>query len=129
MEQANLTPNPAPAPRNDPGHAPGEVQAQLDSLRNLLNTLLVLTLVISGTLNIYFLRQYRNAKTDLGAIRPQATGMIAEYQKTSGPAMDEFIRKITDFGRTHADFAPIMNKYQLNKAASNAAPAAAAKKK
>ncbi len=112
MDQDNLTSsNVAPASSNS------DLQSQVDSLRSLVNTLLVLALVISGTLNIYFLRQYRNAKADLSAIRPQASAMVAEYEKTTGPAMDEFIRKITEYGKTHADFAPIMNKYQLNKTA------------
>ena len=124
MDQDNITTSPStPAPGNN-GNA--DLQAQIDSLRSLINTLLVLAIVISGTLNIYFLRQYRNAKTDLRAIRPQAIAMWTEYEKKSGPAMDEFVAKITQYGRTHADFAPIMEKYQLNKApVTGGAPAAA----
>ncbi len=121
MDQDNLNPTPA-----TPASTTGDLQAQVDALRNLLNTVLVLALVVSGTLNIYFLRQYRNAKGDLRSIQTQATAMVAEYEKTTGPAMDEFIRKVTEYGRTHSDFAPIMNKYQLNKSASTgAAPATA----
>jgi hypothetical protein len=127
MDQDNLTSSSSPSASNN-----GDLQGQVESLRSLVNTILVLCLVISGTLNIYFLRQYRNAKADLSAIRPQATAMVAEYEKTTGPAMDEFVKKITEYGKTHADFAPIMNKYQLNKTpatgASNPAPAAQKKK-
>jgi hypothetical protein len=52
--------------------------------------------------------------------------MFAEYQKQSGP-MTDFVKKITDYGRTHPDFAPILAKYNLNKpaGATGALPAAA----
>ena len=39
--------------------------------------------------------------------------MIADYQKVSVPVMTEFLKKITDFGRTHPDFMPILAKYNI----------------
>ena len=62
-----------------------DVQAQFDELRHLIVSVLILVIVISGTLNIYLLRQWRSSSKDLAAIRPQAAQMIAEYQKVSGP--------------------------------------------
>ena len=38
--------------------------------------------------------------------------------------MDDFVNKITDYGRTHADFAPILAKYNLRPAGATGAPAA-----
>ena len=49
--------------------------------------------------------------------------MMAEYQK-SGPLMDEFTKKITEYGRTHPDFAPILAKYGLNTTSPTSAPTA-----
>ena len=90
-----------------------DLQAQYDALRHLVVSLLILVVVISGTLNIYLLRQWKSTSKDLGAIRPQAVQMIAEFQQKSGPVMQDFVKKITEYGRTHADFAPILAKYGL----------------
>jgi hypothetical protein len=90
-----------------------DLQAQYDALRHLIVSLMILVVVISGTLNIYLLRQWRSTSKDLTAIRPQATQMIAEFQKVSGPLMQDFVKKITNYGRTHPDFVPVLAKYGL----------------
>ena len=90
-----------------------DLQAQCDALRHLVVSVLILVIVISGTLNIYLLRQWRSVSKDLAGIRPQAAQMIAEYQKVSGPLMNDFVKKITEYGRTHPDFTPVLAKYGL----------------
>ena len=105
--------------------AANDLQAQYDALRHLVVSMLILVVVISGTLNIYLLRQWRTTKRDLTAIRPQATQMIAEYQKVSGPMMNDFIKKIAEYGRTHPDFAPVLAKYGIKPTAATSAPPAA----
>ena len=99
-----------------------DLQAQCDALRHLVVSVLILVIVISGTFNIYLLRQWRTTSKDLAAIRPQAAQMIGEYQKVSGPLMTDFVKKITEYGRTHPDFAPILTKYNLKPAGSTGAP-------
>jgi hypothetical protein len=100
-----------------------DLQAQYDALRHLVTSTLILVIVISGTFNIYLLRQWRSVSRELAQMRPQAAQLIADYQK-SGPLMDDFVNKITDYGRTHADFAPILAKYNLRPAGATGAPAA-----
>jgi hypothetical protein len=100
-----------------------DLQAQYDALRHLVTSTLILVIVISGTFNIYLLRQWRSVSRELAQMRPQAAQLIADYQK-SGPLMDDFVNKITDYGRTHADFAPILTKYNLRPAGATGAPAA-----
>ncbi len=108
-----------------PGQAEmNSVQAQYAALQHLVVSLLILVVVISGTLNIYFLRQCRTVSKDLAAIRPQATKMIADYQKVSGPLMNDFVKKVTDYGRTHPDFAQVLAKYNLQTATPTDATAA-----
>jgi hypothetical protein len=102
-----------------------DLQAQCDSLRHLITSTLILVIVISGTLNIYLLRQWRTTSKDLASIRPQAAGMIAEYQQKSGPLMNDFVNKLTEYGRTHPDFAPILAKYNIKPVAATSVPAAA----
>jgi len=119
--------------KNSPQPNANDLQAKYDALRHLVVSMLILVVVISGTLNIYLLRQWRSTSKDLAAIRPQASQMIAEYQKVSGPLMNDFIKKITEYGRTHPDFAPILAKYGLKAAATTnlppATPATAVPKK
>ncbi len=99
-----------------------DLQAQCDALRHLVNSMLILVIVISGTFNIYLLRQWKTTSKDLAGIRPQAAQMFGEYQRVSAPLMNDFIAKMTEYGRTHPDFAPIMTKYNLKPAGATGAP-------
>ncbi len=118
----NLNPQPSLQPSTN------DLQAQYDALRHLVVSILILVIVISGTLNIYLLRQWRTVNKDLAGIRPQAAQMINEYQKVSGPLMTDFVKKLTEYGRTHPDFAPVLAKYNLKPTgATGAAPVAPTK--
>ena len=115
---------------------PADLSARVESLHNLVVSVLILGIVISGTLNIFLLRQWRFSKADLANIGPRAAQVISDYQKGDGPKMDEFIKKITDFGRTHPDFVPVLTKYGIKPASapatsttSNAGPASGATSK
>jgi hypothetical protein len=101
-----------------------DLQVQIDSLRHLVISVLVLVIVVSGTFNLYLWRQVKYAKMDLGGVRPQATQMIAEYNRVNAPLMQEFLRKITDYAKTHPDFAPILTKYGVRATAVTGAPPA-----
>lgn len=94
--------------------AANELQAQFDGLRQTVHTMLLLLVVVSGTLTIFLVRQWRFAKTDLDVLRPQAAQIITEYNRVSAPAMQEFVRKLGDYSKSHPDFAPIAAKYHLN---------------
>ena len=84
---------------------------QFDSLRQLVVSMLVLLIVISGTLNVFLLRQAKTSRQELEAFRPQVNAIVAQYQKNIGPAMDEFVRKLVGYGKTHPDFDPILSRY------------------
>jgi hypothetical protein len=86
---------------------------------------LILVIVISGTFNIYLLRQWKTTSKDLAGIRPQAAQMVADYQRVSAPLMNDFVVKLTEYGRTHPDFAPILVKYNLKPTAATGVPAIA----
>jgi len=95
---------------------------QVESLRHLVGSILVLLVIVSGTLTIFLLREMKNTSRELEAFRAGATNVIAVYQRQQGPAMDEFIKKIQQYGQTHKDFDPILFKYNLKTAASTGAP-------
>jgi hypothetical protein len=119
-----------PEIKSNPQLDANSLQEQLDSLRQMMTSVLVLLLLVSGTLTIFLVRQWRFVQRDLEALRPQAAPVIAEYNKGL-PAMQDFLTKLAQYGKTHADFAPIAAKYHLNdmvpKSGTNA-PAAGSKK-
>jgi|SRR6266853_6273243 len=101
-----------PQPPSQP--AAYDLQTQFEGLRQTLNTMLVLLVLVSGTLTIFLVRQWRFAKTDLDMLRPQAAQIISDYNRVSAPAMQEFVRKLADYSKSHPDFAPIAAKYHLS---------------
>jgi hypothetical protein len=105
----NLTPS---QPGSD------DLQQEFDALRSLVLAVLVLVLVISGTLNIFLWRQVRWAGGDLDQTNKQAAQVHSqvqtEYNRLNGPSFQDFLRKLSDYGRTHPDFAQIATKFQLN---------------
>lgn len=103
-----------------------DLQGQFDALRHLVVSILILVVVISGTLNIYLLRQWRSTNKDLAGIRPQAAQMFTEFQKVSGPQMQDFVNKVTDYGRTHPEFVPVLAKYGLKPTTPTNTPSAPA---
>ncbi|HVV00700.1 MAG TPA: hypothetical protein VHH88_05015 [Verrucomicrobiae bacterium] len=113
----------------DAGVEVGEsaLQDQVNSLRQLVVSLLILLLIVSGTFNIYLLRQYRSTSKDLTAYRPFAANVVNSYQKGDGPAAEAFVRNISEYGRTHPDFEKILAKYgiKLGSVPAPVAPTAA----
>jgi len=90
-----------------------ELREQVESLRHLIGSILILLVVVSGTFNIFLLRQWKTSKTQLAFQKPQVANMVALYQKNEQPAIENFIKKMVDYGQTHPDFVPILNKYQI----------------
>jgi hypothetical protein len=101
-----------------------ELQTQCLWLRKQIQTVLILAIIVSATLCLFMMRQVRYTGSDLKGIRPQAEQVIVEYNKISGPSMDNFVRNIAAYGQAHPDFAPIMAKYGLTGAPPPANPAA-----
>src|SRR6516225_5517015 len=92
---------------------PADLQSQLESLRSLTSSLLLIVLLISLTLTIFLARQWRFTKSEIDLMTPQASQIIGESSK-SLPAMQEFVKRLNEYSKTHPDFAPIANKYHLS---------------
>jgi hypothetical protein len=102
---------------------------QFTALRHLVVSVMVLLMVVSGTFNLYLWKRWRDASRELDGLRPQAAQIaqtVANIQKVEVPAMQDFVRKITEYGRTHPDFAPILAKYNIKPAAPTGATPATA---
>ena len=99
----------APAPVQPDTH---DLQAQCDSLRQLIISVLVLLIIVSGTFTIYLLREYRWANADLAAVEPQYKAEVAQYSRANLVIRD-FVERIREYGGTHQDFIPVLNKYGM----------------
>jgi hypothetical protein len=101
---------------------PSDVQTQLDSLRHFVLSVLILVIVISGTLNIYLLYQYKSAGKELQTFGQQFVTFRNSYYKGDGPAIERFVRECMEFGKTHPDFGPVLDKYGLRPPPGMAVP-------
>jgi len=99
-----------------------DLQAEVDSLRHLVVSILILLIVVSGTLSIYLLRQWRTTSREVAAIRPQVAQMAGIYQRDEAAWMQDIVKKFTEYGRTHPDFMPLLAKYNLKPTAATGAP-------
>ena len=96
------------------------LERQLQALRKLFVVVLAILLVISGSLMIFLWGQKRILNTQLR----EARKFVEDYEKVTVPFIGNFISNLQAYGRTHPDFNPIMDKYNLRAAASNAVPQA-----
>jgi hypothetical protein len=109
--------------------APADWREQFNALRHLVVSVMVLLAVVSGTFNLYMWKRWRDVNRELENVRPQADQIakaVTNLQKVEVPAMQEFVRKMTEYGRTHPDFAPTLAKYNIRPSATPAAPATGA---
>lgn len=102
---------------------PGSLQEQLISLQNTLVSALVLMILVTGVLGYNMRRQSRITRGELDAIRPQAEAINAQYERITGAGINDLAKKLSDFGATHPDFAPILTKYGVMRPAGTGAPA------
>ena len=101
-----------------------ELKSQCASLRQTLGGLLLLVIVISGTFNIYLWRQFRMTQADLKVRRPQVGQLLTNYQRITVPRFNDFLKKLSEYEKTHPDFTYIMTKYNLKPTGITGAPPA-----
>jgi hypothetical protein len=107
---------------NPPTSELKELQARFDQLQQLVSSLLLILIVVSGTLSVFLRRQWQSTQADLNAMQVAAAPLLAEYTNNH-PGVEDFVRKLAEYGRTHPDFAPIVTRYRLD--AYLASPASA----
>jgi len=109
-----------PAPESSPAPTPADALSQV---QRQVNTLLIAALVMSGTLTIFLLAQARYAKRDLELLQNPANQLIQQF-KQEKPVMDNFLGRVAEFGKTHPDIMPLLQKYGVQ-AGTNAPTAPA----
>ena len=86
-----------------------QLQEQLDSLRQVVVSLLVLAIVVSGTFTLFLLRQSKYARAEASNLR----SAVNEYNQTNFPVIKDFRDRLTEYSKTHPDFAPVAQKYGI----------------
>jgi len=122
------TPENFDSPPNFPAEAKTSgAPDQYETLRKLFVATLVALLILSGALNIFFLRQLIFIRKDLEAARPQIKQFVENYKATVEPQIKSFLSSLVGYGRAHPDFIPILVKYKIvpDTAPRMAAPAPA----
>lgn len=110
--------SPTPAPTSTDLTELKEQCAQLRAqTHNLRITQLVVALTLAG---FFFVEVWRNGKT-LETMRPQAA-QVDEVTKKQKPAVDDFVNRLAEFGRTHPDFVPVLTKHRITTTAAPAVP-------
>ena len=95
-------------------------------LQRQLQNLMIAVLVVSGTLCLVLLSQARYAKRDLQMIQGPANQIIQSF-KQEKPMMDNFINKVAEYGKTHSDIQPLLQKYGVQMTNTSPATSAAPK--
>ncbi|HTL16493.1 MAG TPA: hypothetical protein VL793_04605 [Patescibacteria group bacterium] len=104
----DTSPNPSPSPSDLE-----QVKEQCAQLQQLVSSLLLILIVISGTLSVFLLREWRFAKAEVNTIEPAAMQLITE-DANSRAGVQDFMKKLAEYSRTNQDFGPIALKYRLN---------------
>jgi hypothetical protein len=92
-----------------------QMRQQFEHLQQLVISALVLVIIISGAFNLFLLRQVKYSRIDLAVVRPEAQGLVDQYNKSGAPALAQIVKRFIDYGKTHPDFQPILIKYKLLK--------------
>jgi hypothetical protein len=108
MSEAEIKPVAAPAEKPEDAVA---------GLQQQIQTLMIALLVCSGVLLVFIWQQMRYAVRDRDLLNQAVQQVVQEKA-----AIDQFLQRAVDYGKSHPDFVAILNKYQVQQAASNAAP-------
>ena len=81
------------------------LQGELQSLRTLLTISLILVIAFSFCVNVFLFRQVAMARAQV----TQAEQFVKDF---NAGQVAEFWNKLTEFSKTHPEFAPIWAKYK-----------------
>lgn len=87
-------------------------ESNSESLQLQLTLQLLALVVMAATMAFFFYMQARRARFDLNALKPPAMAIIQSFEQEK-PGVDTFLAKLAEYGRTHPDFVPIMQKYNF----------------
>ncbi len=100
----------------------GELKEQVAALNRQATFLFIALVVLSFTLTAFLGLQWRRAGKELDAMKQQVAQM-QQTGKQEGPQVQALFGRLVEYGKTHPDLTPLLNKYGAKPAAAPAAPA------
>lgn len=98
------------------------------ALQGQVTTLLLAMVVLSGILTAFLYVQQRFAIQDREANKQAVGPFVQVFRQQQKPAMDGIVEKLREYGKTHPDFLPVLNKYGYGSpAAASPAPSTPSK--
>ena len=116
----NDIPSPTPAPLASENAAEA-IAALQKQVRHILVILVLAVVVLDG----FMAYQWKVSRKVLKELEPPFLQMKAVFDRDT-PTMNNFLKQLTDYARTHPDFQAVLAKYPFQAAPISAVPAAAA---
>ncbi len=85
------------------------LNAEYQALRKIFLLVLASMLLLAGALDIYLFAQLRVVRKDLDSLN----NAVAEYEQKEAPIVNGFVSNLVVFSKSHPDFNPIVQKYNL----------------
>lgn len=101
-----------------------ELKAQCAQLRAQTHNLRIAQLIVALAVAGFFWVEVRRNGQALDTMRPQAA-QVADVTKKQTPAINDFVNRLAEYGRTHPDFVPVLTKYGIPTATTSAVPGVA----
>lgn len=98
-----------------------ELKAQCAQLRAQTHNLRIAQLIVAFAVAGFFWVEARRNGQALETMRPQAA-QVADVTKKQSPAINDFVNRLAEFGRTHPDFVPVLTKYGIPTTPASAVP-------
>jgi hypothetical protein len=98
-----------------------ELKEQCAQLRGQTHNLRIAQLIVALAVAGFFWVEARRNGQALETMRPQAA-QVADVTKKQTPAINDFVNRLAEFGRTHPDFVPVLTKYGIPTATTAAVP-------
>jgi hypothetical protein len=109
------------SPTAQPSSELTELKEQCAQLRAQTHNLRLAQLIVALAVAGFFWVEVRRNGQALNTMRPQAM-QVDEVSKKQTPAINDFVNRLVEFGRTHPDFVPVLTKYGIPTATTSAAP-------
>jgi len=105
-------------------NGPEDTQEEIAVLRHQLTSTLMLVLAIAVIVTWYFAYQFyftlKDSRRSAKAAN-ETRARIEEFNRTNEPQFQELVRKFREYGKTHPDVMPILNKYGVFQATNTPA--------
>jgi hypothetical protein len=118
MSDLNAT---SASPTAQPSAELTELKEQCAQLRAQTHNLRIAQLIVALAVAGFFWVEVRRNGQALNTMRPQAI-QVDEVSKKQTPAINDFVNRLSEFGRTHPDFVPVLTKYGIPTTTTLAAP-------